>query len=1009
MIITIGYWNIHGTRDKLEDEHVRDWFSQHDIVVLTETKTQAQPSIPGFVAVNHSKCRRGGIAILFKRKLYPYVTAIDVQDEGVIWYELTVIPGVKFCAMYNEPTDSSYFRPETLASISAHLSTGKLCVLGGDINAKLGCTVKELIGGDVRDYNVVDEGKNDNGKTLLSICKDSNLVIANNLVSSCRTLGGALSFRKKQRWVSELDLCVISRDLVHSVVNVNVDQDFRFPSDHAPVSVTLDFSKSLNNAGWAELVERSAILGSYPEPPATAHRKSIRYRHFDHQHFRQAISEVVPPLVTSADGVAELALLTDTVYQCCEMSITKPSEPEYSRPCKPKTRWKRILAENDSKLLWQGIDWNGEYKETESVERPTEAAFQDHMERLLNPEGVEPLDVDLSEQVYVPALDQPFTIEEVQQVIGKQIKPDKGCGPDGISPGALKLLPISWLLVLLTILNTLFQSSSYPVSWATSKLIMLFKKGSRMVCGNYRGISIIDALAKLFDYLLNNRLCMWIKPDREQAGAQPGRGCIEHVVTLRLLFDYSVRKKKPLYVAFIDFSKAYDRVPRRYMLELLKQLGCGAVMLAALRSMYRLTQFVLGTTVILATLGVKQGSPTSCFLFTLFVDELVKLVKDRSDYDGFLQWLHLLVLMDDTALVSTSRQGLIKKLNLLTEWCDRSGMVINEDKTEFMVIAPSSPQEDRKPIVVTTVSGQIVVKHCDSYTYLGAIFTSDGKVASTLMHHVTSRTKAMNKLIIFLDRNRGIPFFVKKKVLDACFSTSLLYGCEAWLGVKPSPEIKAFYMKAIKLLLGVRQSTHNDICLMEAGYPSLEAVIRSRQQVFFQKMIREREGIDRDPLMFAIKLTHDSNNFMSKYIRGLETAGDIIGDDVRRRSGVICADRKTRATKYRDMNPGLSIHSVYSNDSLLDDDLRICFTRFRVSSHRLRIETGRWSRTPSEQRLCQCGASVESEAHVLVECPLVQPIREKYELENIDFHRFVTTDKTEKELKLLRDILAFYE
>ena len=83
------------------------------------------------------------------------------------------------------------------------------------------------------------------------------------------------------------------------------------------------------------------------------------------------------------------------------------------------------------------------------------------------------------------------------------------------------------------------------------------------------------------------------------------------------------KKKPPLFVAFIDFSKAYDRVPRLYLLKLLIKLGCGKIMLAALASMYAVTKFVLGATMITATLGVKQGSLSSCFLFTLFVDEMV--------------------------------------------------------------------------------------------------------------------------------------------------------------------------------------------------------------------------------------------------------------------------------------------------------------------------------------------------------------------------------------------------
>ena len=116
---------------------------------------------------------------------------------------------------------------------------------------------------------------------------------------------------------------------------------------------------------------------------------------------------------------------------------------------------------------------------------------------------------------------------------------------------------------------------------------------------------------------------------------------------------------------------------------MLKVLGCGGVMLSALTSLFWLTQFILGSTIITATL-CQTKITNLVFLFTLFVDELIRLVKGRSGLDGFLEWLHLLMLMDDTVIFATSRQQLCKKLNVLVEWCDKSGMVINEDKTEFM-------------------------------------------------------------------------------------------------------------------------------------------------------------------------------------------------------------------------------------------------------------------------------------------------------------------------------------
>ena len=56
---------------------------------------------------------------------------------------------------------------------------------------------------------------------------------------------------------------------------------------------------------------------------------------------------------------------------------------------------------------------------------------------------------------------------------------------------------------------------------------MIFKKGMRSVASNYRGISILAALCKVYDGVLNQRFTLWFKPDVEQAGAQHGRGCPE--------------------------------------------------------------------------------------------------------------------------------------------------------------------------------------------------------------------------------------------------------------------------------------------------------------------------------------------------------------------------------------------------------------------------------------------------------------------------------------------------
>ena len=692
------------------------------------------------------------------------------------------------------------------------------------------------------------------------------------------------------------------------------------------------------------------------------------------------------------------------------MEIETKPPALYSYDAKVEDRWQRIMKANDSRSLWQGIDWNGKYRETKTTERPPEEAFRDHMERLLNPSVNEPIDPTLANttETTIPLLDDPFEPEELLKVVDNQVKPDKGCGHDGNSPGTLKLLPIAWLSLLLLIMNNIFLSGMYPASWAISKLIMIFKKGAVMACGNYRGISIIVCAAKCYDYLLNNRLIQWYVPCREQAGAQERRGCIEHIVSLRLIIERCMRLRCPLYIAFIDFSKAYDRVPRSYLMNLLKRLGCGKVMLSALIAMYSVTKFILGTTLIAAALGVKQGSPTSCFLFILYVDELIKTIKKTHVTDGFLGWLQLLMLMDDTIIIATSHDKLRLKLETMIEWCNKSGMVINEDKTEFMAF--NAPPEGKRPIRLKTHVGIVNVTHCSQYTYLGSIFTSDGKVSSAIDKHADTRINALNKLVRFLDINESAPFLVKKCVVDACFASSLLYGCESWLGIKPSRRIKTMYMKAIRMLLGVRQQISEDVCLIESGYPSLEALVRSRQQSFIKKQLQERDGMLDDPLMHALSITHRDNPVLSRYIKSLlDGPDDIIQADLQQRKERMRASGKTKIQTYCAINPELSVHPMYKNPVGERDYLRISFTRFRTSSHSLKIETGRWSRIPRDQRTCVCNEGVQTEEHVLTACPSVNDIKLKYHLNIANFVEFMNSERSKGDLCAVHEIMKRLE
>ena len=365
-----------------------------------------------------------------------------------------------------------------------------------------------------------------------------------------------------------------------------------------------------------------------------------------------------------------------------------------------------------------------------------------------------------------------------------------------------------------------------------------------------------------------------------------------------------------------------------------------------------------------------------------------------------MKWLHILMLMDDTILLATSKERLIEKLHILHEYCTSHGMSVNNSKTKFMVI--NGDPEDREPIHLL----DWIIEHCSKYVYLGAVFTADGSTASSLKAHLVSMKKHLNKLCIFMNTNKDIPFIAKRKVVEAAFNAAILYSCESWLDTS-FQMMNSMYMTAIKLLLGVRTSTPNNLCLAELGMPPLSALIKHKQAMCIRKLIQTRRDIANDPFMFAFELTRTGNHRMYNHINSILEGDTSLETALSNLRANIQASDKTKCVTYSRINPTYTIHEVYSNTGNIPEYIRLAFTRLRLSSHRLRIETGRWSRLAREQRLCECGL-VQDECHVMCDCPRTQVLRTSYD-KPVIFPKVLIEAKDINDFKFIYDVLKTYE
>lgn len=305
----------------------------------------------------------------------------------------------------------------------------------------------------------------------------------------------------------------------------------------------------------------------------------------------------------------------------------------------------------------------------------------------------------------------------------------------------------------------------------------------------------------------------------------------------------------------------------------------------------------------------------------------------------------------------------------------------------------------------------MIVNSCTSYLYLGSPFTCDGSVSSAVKMHAKNKLRQVLKYVNFLKKNNDVPFVVKKRVLDAALMSSLLYGCESWLGADLKPVTK-LYNWCLKQLLGVRRSTSNLVGYVESGSPSLEELVQQKQHKFFDRMWRERRKLDDDPLTLVVKMVRETNaaaarlinNFLSSTVPTYDDILNIVRDKLRN-------EFTSRCVVYKEINPELDVHDIYKHKHTINEFQRISFTRFRVSGHSLAIETGRWNRRgrgrlPVEERLCAC-EQIQTEKHVVQDCPLTHDIRQTYDLTSFEelFSGKYPPDVT---CKIIHSILKVY-
>ena len=976
--------NICGVKSKLESQCIKDLFSTFDLIFLSEIKCTYPFAIPGFDCTRSSVIAgeetRGGVAVLIRASLRSYVYQMETHKD-LISFKMKHAPALTFMAAYVAPRDSPYFSATTYATINeiCKRDHGEI-VLMGDFNARMDA-LQTNFGEEQKQIHYepnIDPSTNTNGHDLISLMKKNKLKPLNHMTYREKRFKGGYTFKKRSNWISQLDWAIVSSSILDTIQDMEVMSEPRVPSDHAPIRLMITETKVPDE----DLLHRAEDLGTSSWQNHNSRTPGIPFRRINERLFKEALPDPANLLDQDTDLSTSLKIITGAIYAAASSSKhPNPDDPgnetENGRGLNVNERWQHLLNQTDEKKLWNSIAWNGTFDMfSNNTQQPNDESFCAHYRTLLRAENTT-AEYTPSQYKYIPLLDDPIAVTEIDRCIRK-LKAEKAYGVDGIAPGLLKHLPDEWITMITVLFNAVFDGE-YPDSWSQARVVNIYKKGDRLQPQNYRGISVMNAMAKLYDMILAERFVLWYKPHEEQAGAQQGRGCSEQILAVRLLIDVSRKTKKPLYLCFIDFEKAYDKVDRHYLMKRLDNKGCGTKFLQALQKSYRNTEGQIGECCFQATQGVRQGACTSCPLFTFLVDVLIEKMHNFGQ-DDWLGNIHLLMLMDDTVIMGTSREALQLKLNMADLCLKEMGMKVNASKTQFLTISSN----DKNPFQL----GDAVIQYTDKYKYLGTWITNK-PMAEQIKAHIIAKKPQSLKFSSFLHKNIDAPYMVKRKVWQSALLASIFYSAESWL-CNDLRSAESLYYSTLKQMLGVRATTCNDLCLVEAGEPSPVQFIRQLQKRFLDRL-KNRPSFNGSYLETILQLVETHSAPSANMVRTIlehpiEQTENAVHLQIREAT-------TTRRTSYLAMNRELTLHEAYRQQ--IREQHRIALTRLRLSSHHLSYERGRWSRIPQESRMCECG-EVSSDHHVLLRCAITENARQSCaQLDYSTLHSLMNSEPSE--------------
>ena len=346
----------------------------------------------------------------------------------------------------------------------------------------------------------------------------------------------------------------------------------------------------------------------------------------------------------------------------------------------------------------------------------------------------------------------------------KKVNPNKSSDPNQIHPALVCQTCDQIKQPLTTLFNKSLSENTIPKLWKTSNVTPIYKKCSKLHASNYRPISLTSVPFKIMQRIVRDQLLIHLNTNnlitKHQHGVRYGRSCA--TLLLEALEDWSQALDEGLniYVIYLDFSKAFDKVSHPLLLHKLKNYGVEDKVYKWIEEFLKnLKQCVVinGTqsSYVPVTSGVPQGSVLGPILFLVYVNDMPEVI------DCVIK-----MFADDTKLyskISTEQDKLCLQdsINRIANWTDTWLMQLNIEKCKHMEIGNTTNNSEYN---IPHQNNNITIQRVDNEKDMGVGIDKHLKFSA----HIQASVSKANQIQGVIFRN-----FIFMKIFKTLFKTLL--------------------------------------------------------------------------------------------------------------------------------------------------------------------------------------------------------------------------------------------